>query len=197
MTLVAVSKGRTLDQIREVYAKGYRDFGENRIEEALAKMEALPKDIRWHFIGRIQSNKISKLVGHFALVHSVDRVEIAEKLARASEARGCITKVLLQVNTSGEKSKAGLKPEEWLERLDHVLSLKGISVCGLMTMAPQTDDEALIRQTFARLRQMREDLNDPRFAILSMGMSDDYQIAIEEGATMVRLGRALFEELYF
>ncbi len=193
VTLIVVSKGRTTPQIEEVYGCGYRNFAENRIEEALPKIEALPKDIRWHFIGRIQSKKIPKLVGHFSLIHSVDREEIAEKISKVSLERGLCTSVLLQVNTSLEKSKAGLTPLEWIQCYDRVKALKGIHVCGLMTMAAQTEDESLIRHAFARLRQMRDELKDLNLTTLSMGMSDDYQIAVEEGATMVRLGRLIFQ----
>jgi len=193
VTLIVVTKGRTIPQIEEVYTRGYRNFGENRIEEALPKIEALPKDIRWHFIGRIQSKKISKIVGHFSLIHSVDREEVAVKLSRASLEREICTSILLQVNTSGEESKAGLSPEEWKACFEHVTQLEGVRVCGLMTMAPQTEDKELIRRTFSKLRAMRDELNSLTLTILSMGMSSDYQIAVEEGATMVRLGRALYQ----
>ena len=124
VTLVVVSKGRTAGQIEEVYARGFRDFGENRIEEALPKIKVLPNDIRWHFIGRIQSKKIRKLVGHFSLIHSVDRKEIAEKLSEESVKRDLCTTILLQVNTSGEESKAGLPPEQWMACYDELRAEK-------------------------------------------------------------------------
>lgn len=189
--IIAVSKGRTFEEIRKVYETGVRDFGESRVAEALEKMVQLPNDIRWHFIGKLQKNKVNKVVGKFALVHSVDSVELAKKLAQASVERGLITAILLQANTSGEKSKSGLSPAEWKARWPQVKSLKGLNVQGCMTMAPHTDDQQVIRRCFSALRELRDDLG---LKELSMGMSNDHKIALEEGATMVRLGKAIFDE---
>lgn len=186
VTLVAVSKGRSVEQIAKVYEMGIRDFGENRVDEALLKMEALPKDIRWHFIGRLQRKKVPKVLGRFHLIHSVDSEKLAYALAKGNES------ILLQVNTSGEKSKAGLTSDEWKKHIPNLIKCKGLNVCGLMTMAPLSDDQEMIRKTFARLRYFKEELNNPKISTLSMGMSSDYKIAVEEGSTMVRLGSLIF-----
>lgn len=192
ITLVAVSKGRSAQQIRTLYDQGVRDFGENRVQELLPKVEALPKDIRWHFVGRLQRNKAAKVVGPAALIHSVDTFELAQKLSNVSEQRALRTRVLLEVNTSGEETKAGLRPEQWETLYPKIAPLPGIQVEGVMTMAPQSNDEALVRRCFARARLLAETLALPT---LSMGMSSDYVWAIEEGATLVRIGSLLFGDL--
>jgi len=191
ITLVAVSKGRSVEQIRLLYDQGVRDFGENRVQELLPKVEALPSDIRWHFVGRLQRNKAAKVVGPTALIHSVDTFELAQKLSDVSEQRMLRTRVLLEVNASGEKTKAGLHPEQWEALYPNLAQLPGIQIEGVMTMAPHSDDEALVRSCFARTRLLAETLALPT---LSMGMSSDYVWAIEEGATLVRIGSLLFGE---
>ncbi len=193
--LIVVSKNRTVEEIQEVYKEGCRDFGESRIPEALQKMECTPSDIRWHFIGKLQKNKVGKAIGKFALIHSVDCYELAEYISTLSEKRGVKTAILLQTNTSGELSKGGLSPEKWEELFPKVLELTGIEVAGLMTMAPYTEDERVIRNTFCLLKRLQEKLQKVYgvpLATLSMGMSHDYPLAIEEGATLIRLGEAIF-----
>ncbi len=199
VTLVAVSKGRSVTEMLKVYAAGVRDFGENRVQEAFEKMEQMPADVRWHFIGKLQSNKISKVIGRFVLIHSVDSAELARKISRSSLQRGLRTPILLEANTSGETSKSGLRPEEWEAVFPVLLDLEGIEVKGLMTMAPLTDNESIIRDSFAKLRQLRDRLQsrggkEVDLSTLSMGMSSDHVIAIEEGATLVRIGTAIFDE---
>ena len=189
ITVIAVSKQRSIEEIKIAYNQGCRDFGENRIPEALEKMALLPKDINWHFIGALQKNKVNKAIGHFGLIHSVDNPELAAKIAKSSEAANVTTSILLQVNTSGEASKQGLNPEAWRPYLESLFALKNIEIKGLMTMAPLTEDTALIRQTFRTLREFRDELNLP---LLSMGMSHDYKIAIEEGANLLRIGTSIF-----
>ncbi len=191
ITLLVVSKKHSVEEIAQLYSQGARDFGETRVQEALPKIEELPKDIRWHFIGTVQKNKISKIVGNFVLIHSVDSLEVADKISQTSLQRGVVTNVLLEANTSGEKSKAGLTPSAWKGCFTDLLELKGIQVQGLMTMAPLTEDRECIRETFRQLRLLREDLR-AELPILSMGMSGDFPLAIEEGATIVRIGRAIF-----
>lgn len=184
ITVVAVSKQRTVEEIQALYDAGCRDFGENRLPEALEKQAALPKDIRWHFIGTLQSKKATKALGHFSLIHSVDTPKLALKLPGE--------KILLQVNVTGEESKHGLSPEEWLHEIE---SLKDLSLQGLMTMAPLGASEKELHKTFAALRSFRDTLEihcGLNLPLLSMGMSGDYRIAIEEGATHVRIGSALF-----
>lgn len=197
--LVAVSKTYPIELIQEAYQANCRDFGENRVQESLQKIPLLPSDIRWHFIGTLQANKVNKVVGTFHLIHSVDSVELACKISAASQKRGVVTPILLEVNTSGEESKHGLNEEEWLMHLKEIDQLPNICLKGLMTMAPLTDDRERIRSCFRSLRQLRDkfktQLKDPaQFEELSMGMSHDYEIAIQEGATLLRIGTALFGE---
>jgi PLP dependent protein len=199
--VVAVSKGRTVAQIQEAYWAGCRDFGENRIKEALEKMEQTPSDIRWHFIGKLQKNKVNKAIGRFVLIHSVDSFELAQHIARVSEERGTKTAILLEANTSGEESKSGLPPEEWVKNIPSLLQLKGITVQGLMTMAPLTEEEGLIRKCFSELRLARDHLQRiagerAELSTLSMGMTHDFPIAINEGATLIRIGTAIFHETF-
>lgn len=189
LRLVAVSKTQSAEAIETLYDAGQRDFGENRVQEALEKQLVCPKDVRWHLIGSLQRKKVPKVIGRFALIHSVDSAELAEKIASCSAQQGLQTSVLLQVNCSGEESKHGLAPGDWERVLPEITQLAGLSVQGLMTMAPLTDDEALIRACFRQLRELRDAWG---LSELSMGMSNDFRIAIEEGATLLRIGRALF-----
>jgi pyridoxal phosphate enzyme (YggS family) len=192
--LVAVTKGRSLEEIQEAYSCGLRDFGENRVDEALQKREQLPSDIRWHFIGKLQKNKVNKVIGKFALIHSIDSVELAEKISRTSIQQGLKTAVLLEVNTSREATKSGLSSEAWKMRYLELQRLHGIEIHGLMAMAPLTEDESAIRSCFKELRLLGQTLQEESgdLATLSMGMSHDFPIAIQEGATLLRIGTALF-----
>lgn len=197
ITLVPVSKGHSVEKIHEVYEAGCRTFGENRVQEAVQKITQAPSDIHWHFIGTLQKNKVNKVIGKFSLIHSVDSVELAEAISDRSE--GEVTKILLEVNTSGEEAKHGLKVPEWKEKFQQVLQLPGVQVEGLMTMAPYTDQQDVIRKCFRDLRNLRKDLAllmsiEEEKLHLSMGMSNDYLIAIEEGATLLRIGTAIFGE---
>lgn len=201
ITLVAVTKQVDWQTALTLYHLGQRDFGENRIPEALAKKEALPPDCRWHFIGKLQSNKVRKAIGPFALIHSIDSFSLAEKVSAVSLEQGSITPILLQSNTSGEAAKQGLSPEEWRQCFEDILQLPGITVQGFMTMAPlgsRTEAEKqTIRSCFRKLRQLRDEFNDAyhlNMPHLSMGMSQDFSIAIEEGATLLRIGSALFDK---
>lgn len=189
IVLVAISKGRSVEDIRAVYDLGLRDFGENRVDEALNKMEQLPSDIRWHFIGKLQKNKVNKVIGRFTLIHSVDSVELAEKISASSCEGGLKSALLLETNTSGEPTKSGLSPDEWRKRYRDLLDLKGIGIEGLMTMAPLTEDEGVIRHCFSELRLLGEELH---LQTLSMGMTNDFPLAVQEGATLLRIGTALF-----
>lgn len=196
---MAVSKTYSVDDIQRVYNKGCRDFGESRIQEALEKQPLLPKDIQWHLIGTLQKNKVNKAVESFALIHSVDTLELAQKISEASLNKGVITSILLQVNVSGEQSKHGLSPLEWRAALESVSQLPNLAVRGLMTMAPLVEDESLIRTCFRQLFQLHAEFEQkvPQpsiFTELSMGMSHDYPIAIQEGATILRIGTAIFGE---
>lgn len=194
--LLAVTKTQPLSAIQEVYLAGCRDFGENRVQEVLPKMEELHVQARWHLIGTLQKNKVSKVIGKFYMIHSVDSPELAEKIAEASVKSGIVTRILLEVNTSGEESKHGFTPDGFKESVQAIAELPNIELHGLMTMAPFDASEDVIRHCFSKLRKLKEETvlgaRHP-FNELSMGMTHDYRIAIEEGATIVRIGTALFE----
>lgn len=197
IAIISVSKFCPLSSIEAVYQEGCRDFGESRLQEALDKIPQLPSDCRWHLIGTLQTKKIKKALSAFQLIHSVDTSELAEKISQASESIGITTSILLQVNTSGEASKHGLSPKEWEQFLPQINQLPGLRIEGLMTMAPLTDEANIIRECFRSLRKYRDKwkplMKDPSlFKHLSMGMSHDYLIAIEEGATLLRIGTAIF-----
>jgi pyridoxal phosphate enzyme (YggS family) len=195
ISLVVVSKMHSWEEMKAAYELGCRDFGENRLQEALEKMDVAPKDIRWHFIGKLQKNKVAKAMGKFALIHSVDSLELAEKISSESVQRGLVTRVLLEANLSGEKTKGGLSREEWKRCFSQVLKLDGIEVLGLMTMAPLTEDASVIRHTFSEcvhLQSELQQLGGRALPTLSMGMSNDYRLAIEEGSTLLRIGSAIF-----
>lgn len=181
------SKYFSTDEILEFYQQGVRDFGENRIQEALKKIEALPKDIRWHFLGHLQSNKISKVKEKFCLIHSIDSLEIAQKCSKAFTQEQAI---LIQVKTTDEETKTGLNLEEFKRVYKELVKLPNLKVSGLMTLAPRGGDEVKARASFKMLKELKEQFGDKDWE-LSMGMSQDYPIAIEEGATLLRIGRLL------
>ena len=183
ITLVAVSKGRSLDQILEVYAAGHRDFGENRAQELVEKVPRLPDDIRWHFVGPLQRNKARKVRG--ALLHSLDREPLARTWVGAP--------ALVQVNIGEESQKHGVAPAAALEFVDLCRGV-GVEVHGLMAIPPRAAFPEQARPFFAKLRRLRDDAgrHHPQVRELSMGMTDDFEIAVSEGATMVRIGRAIF-----
>lgn len=192
ISVVAVSKGRSIEEIKEAYSLGFRDFGENRVQEALEKMESLPKDIRWHFIGKLQKNKVKKVIGRFFLIHSVDTFELAKKISIFSNALDQKTSILLEVNTSGEETKSGMSPKIVMQEYENLQKLSGIEIKGLMTMAPFTKDREVIRNCFRDLRLLLEQM---KLNELSMGMTNDFPIAISEGATLLRIGRLIFEDI--
>lgn len=190
--LLAVSKTKPAAAIREAHAAGVRDFGENYLQEALGKqLELADLDLTWHFIGPIQSNKTKPIAEHFAWVHSVDRLKIAERLAAQRPAGLPPLNICLQVNVSGEASKSGCTPEELPALAQAVTQLPQLRLRGLMTIPEPSDDPAEQHAAFARLRELRDRL-DPGLDSLSMGMSHDLEAAIAEGATWVRIGTALF-----
>jgi PLP dependent protein len=199
VTLVAVTKGHPFEVVEAALAAGLRDLGENRVESLVERAARVTEpDCRWHMVGRLQRRQAPELHGVTHLVHSVDSVRLAERLSRTAPEGGPSLRILVQVNTSGEEAKTGFPPEEAVEGVARILELPGLEVEGLMTMAPFTDREGVIRRTFAGLRDLAEDLRGGLAAYqgreLSMGMSNDYQVAVEEGSTMVRLGTALFGE---
>ncbi len=196
--LVAVTKGHPLEALRAALEAGVPDLGENRVEELEEKEAALGRDrATWHMIGHLQSRKAARAAGAAHLIHSVDSLHLAEKLSRSAEGRGSEVRVLAQVNTSGEESKGGLEPAGAVEAVLAMAALPGVRVEGLMTMAPFVGDVEVLSSAFRRLRETLEEVRrrDPRVGPeLSMGMTNDFEIAIREGSTMVRIGTALFGE---
>lgn len=188
--LVAVSKNRSIEEIREVSLAGITAFGENRVQEALSKYEAkLP--IQWHMVGHLQTNKVKEAVKIFDLIQSVDSLRLAQEIDKQAAGINKIQEILLEVKTSAEKTKFGLPPDELPGFLKAARELKNISVQGLMTIAPLVNDPQEARPYFRILKELKNRV-DPEF-ILSMGMTGDFQVAIEEGADIVRVGRAIFE----
>ncbi|MDQ8023909.1 MAG: YggS family pyridoxal phosphate-dependent enzyme [Moraxellaceae bacterium] len=198
VSLLAVSKTFTAAAVREAAAAGQRAFGESYLQEALPKIEALADlDLEWHFIGPLQANKTRAVAGAFQWVHSLDRLRIAQRLSEQRDVHLPPLQVCLQVNVSGEQSKSGVTPEE-LPALAHaVAALPRLQLRGLMTIPEASDDTALVRSRFARLRELRDDLRSqlgPQLDTLSMGMSGDLELAVAEGATLLRIGTAIFGE---
>lgn len=193
--LVAVSKTHPADSVREAFDAGQRVFGESRVQEALAKIPLLPSAADWHFIGHLQSNKIRKALPCFSLFHGVDDVELARQIDRIAAELGLFPKILLEVNVSGEASKFGLAPDAVRSVFDELLALPRVQLCGLMTMAPPVEKPGDARPFFAHLRTLRDELEcagGVPLPELSMGMSGDYEAGIAEGATLVRVGSAIF-----
>jgi pyridoxal phosphate enzyme (YggS family) len=194
ITLVAVTKTFGPEMVDAVVAAGVEDIGENRIQEFLSKSDGVRSACRWHLIGPLQRNKATKAIGRFHMVQSIDRVEIARMLDRLGRERGLETRALLQVNTSGEASKHGVAPSEAAAALDEVRRLEHIRIEGLMTIGPLSPEPGDTRRAFRELYELRERLrnaSDLPLPQLSMGMSGDYEMAIEEGATIVRLGTVI------
>jgi PLP dependent protein len=205
ITLIAVSKTKSIDLIAEAAAAGQVDFGENRLEELWEKVDLARErgleQIRWHMIGTIQSRKTADCIGPFALIHSVDRLKIAQRLDREASAAGQILPILLEINVSGEESKHGFTPVQLLAAMPQLLTFPSLRYEGLMTMAPLVDDAEDVRPVFRSLRQLLDQLrreypptqhSEVTWRHLSMGMTNDFEVAIEEGATLVRIGTAIF-----
>ena len=197
ITLVAVSKTFPVEFVKMAYNLGVTNFGENRVQEALPKIaEFHPHDVYWHMIGHLQSNKASKVVGAFDMVESVDNLHLAQRLSRHAEAYDMRLPILLQVNVSGETSKEGMSIAEARQVARQIAALSALEIRGLMAIAPLVDNPEEVRPVFRGLRtlheQLQHELPQCPWQHLSMGMSDDYRVAIEEGATIVRIGRAIF-----
>ncbi len=198
--LVAVSKFKPDNLILEAYNAGQRDFGENRPQELSAKMERLPSDIRWHFIGRLQSNKIKMIIDKVYLIHSVDSFKLISEISKEATKRGLEPSILIQQHISDEDSKQGFSDSEMDEAIELALGFGNIKLRGVMGMASLTDDSDKVRDEFRRLKSSFERLKskyflyDSKFCEISMGMSGDYRIAAEEGSTIVRIGTSIFGE---
>lgn len=202
ITLVAVTKTQSLAVVKALLEAGVCDVGENRVEQLVERAEAIAQtrpelQVRWHMIGRLQRRQVPPLHGMAHRVHSVDSVRLAERLSRTRPEGMPPLPILVQCNTSGEEVKAGFTPDEAEEGIGQILELPGLSVDGLMTMAPFTGEEGVIRGTFTALRKLQEGLRQSLTGytgdILSMGMSNDFEWAVEEGSTMIRVGSVLFE----
>ena len=208
--MICVSKFHPNEAIIEAYEAGERDFGESRVQELLPKYEALPKDIRWHFIGHLQTNKVKQIVPFVHLIHSVDSLRLLECINREAEKIGRKVRVLLEVHVAKEETKSGFTPEELLSLDLPLSSLNHVEICGLMGLATNPDDAQEIRRCFQAIRQLadtclsryRADTTSTGYTedterIISMGMSDDYLLAIQEGSTMVRIGSSIFGERHY
>lgn len=197
VTLIAVSKTKPIGMLEEAYKAGIRVFGENKVQELIEKYDKMPDDIQWQMIGHLQRNKVKYIIGKAELIHSVDSIRLLEAVEKEAEKKQVTAKVLLEVNMAKEDSKFGLMPEEVPEFIDKVPGFKHIQVCGLMTIAPDTEQPEENRQYFSALRKLSVDIaakniDNITMGVLSMGMTNDYEVAIEEGATMVRVGTGIF-----
>jgi len=195
--LVAISKTHEAEKVREAIEAGQSLFGESRVQEARVKIPDLPSNLRWHFVGHLQKNKIRHALPLFELIHSVDSLALAEDINRIAEEDGLHPRVLLEVNVAGEGSKFGFKPETLRAEMESLLALPRLSILGLMTIPPLAEEAEDSRKYFVQLRELRDQLQTEfhvDLAQLSMGMTQDFGIAVEEGATLVRVGTAIFGE---
>ena len=199
VTLIAVSKTKPLPMLEEVYSLGIRDFGENKVQELVDKAEQLPDDIRWHMIGHLQRNKVKYIVDKVYMIHSVDSLRLAEEISKEAVKRGIIVNILIEVNVAGEESKFGVTPEDTPGLVQEISHLPSILVRGLMTIAPFVENAEDNRIFFSALKKLYVDITNKnidnvRMDYLSMGMTGDYEVAIEEGASFVRVGTGIFGE---
>lgn len=200
VTLIAVSKTKPVEALMEAYEAGARDFGENKVQELLNKIPQLPSDIRWHMIGHLQRNKVKYIIDKVCLIHSVDSLRLAEEISKEALKHGITANILIEVNVAGEESKFGVSVEEAETLVADIAKLPGICIKGLMTIAPFVDNEEENREYFRKLKQLSVDImrknidNRSMDEELSMGMTGDYKVAVEEGATYVRVGTGIFGE---
>ena len=195
VTLIAVTKTFPAERVREAFDAGQIDVGENRLQEAESKIPLLPASLRWHYIGQLQRNKVRKVLPLFAMIHSIDSLRLAQYTNEVARELGLFPRVFLQVNHAGEESKAGFSLESLRAEWETLLGLDRLEIVGLMTVPPAVEDPEQSRPWFAALRELRDELSRgmlPTLPCLSMGMSGDYVVAIEEGATHVRVGSAIF-----
>ena len=193
--LVAIAKTHSADKVREAIEAGQTLFGESRVQEARAKIPELPSNLRWHFVGHLQKNKIRHALPLFEMIHSADSLELAQDINRIAEEQGMHPRVLLEVNVAGEGSKFGFKSETLRAEMESLLVLPRLSILGLMTIPPLAEEAEVSRKYFIQLRELRDRLQTEfhvDLAQLSMGMTEDFVVAVEEGATLVRVGTAIF-----
>lgn len=199
VTLIAVSKTKPVEMLQEIYDENIRDFGENKVQELCSKMEQLPSDIRWHMIGHLQRNKVKYIVGKVELIHSVDTYRLAEEINIQAKKQNVIVPILIEVNIAHEESKFGISAEDAILLVEEISKLENIRIKGLMTIAPYVENPEDNRLYFRKIKQLSVDITNKNIdnvfmEILSMGMTGDYMVAIEEGATMVRVGTGIFGE---
>jgi pyridoxal phosphate enzyme (YggS family) len=199
VTLIAVSKTKPVEMLQEIYDENIRDFGENKVQELCSKMEQLPSDIRWHMIGHLQRNKVKYIVGKVELIHSVDTYRLAEEINIQAKKQNVIVPILVEVNIAHEESKFGISAEDAILLVEEISRLENIRIKGLMTIAPYVENPEDNRLYFRKIKQLSVDITNKNIdnvsmEILSMGMTGDYMVAIEEGATMVRVGTGIFGE---
>ena len=199
VTLIAVSKTKPVEMLQEVYDEGIRYFGENKVQEMCDKMEVMPKDINWNMIGHLQTNKVKYIVGKTSLIHSVDSLKLAEEIQKQAIKNDVIVDILVEVNIANEETKFGISKEEAIQMVKDIAKLDHIRIKGLMTIAPFVENPEDNRLYFREIKQLSVDINNQNIDnvcmdILSMGMTGDYMVAIEEGATMVRVGTGIFGE---
>ncbi len=196
VTLVVVSKTHPVEAIQKIYDLGHRDFGENKVQEMQEKAELLPKDIRWHMIGHVQTNKIRQMANFVHLIHGIDKAKRLKEVQKRAKNAGRVQDVLLQVKIADEDTKFGMTLQEAKEVLnaENVAKMQNVNIVGLMGMATFTDDIEQVREEFQALKKLYDELNAefPQIQLLSMGMTADYQIALEEGSNMLRVGSAIF-----
>lgn len=197
VTLIAVSKTKPVSMLQEIYDEGVRDFGENKVQEIQSKYEVLPNDIRWHMIGHLQRNKVKMIVDKTCLIHSVDSYRLAEEINIQAKKKNIIVPILVEVNIAEEDSKFGIHKEDAIQLVKDIATLENIKIEGLMTIAPEVPNPEENRLYFRNIRQLsvdiaNENIDNVTMNVLSMGMTGDYMVAIEEGATMVRVGTGIF-----
>ena len=202
VTLIAVSKTKPASMIQEAYGAGIRDFGENKPQEIRDKAPVLPDDIRWHMIGHLQRNKVKYVVGTAVMIHSVDSLALAQAIDQEAAKRGIIVPVLAEVNVAAEESKSGLAPADVEEFIVQAAALSHVRIRGLMTIAPLVDEAEKNREIFRELKKLsidiqKKNIDNVSMCELSMGMTNDYTVAIEEGATFVRVGTGIFGERFY
>ena len=197
VTLIAVSKTKPLEMLREAYDAGARVFGENKVQEIVDKYDHMPSDVKWHMIGHLQRNKVKYIVDKVAMIHSVDSFRLAETIEKEAAKKNVTVPILIEVNVAQEESKYGLKPEEVLPFIEEIADFSHIQIKGLMTIAPYVENAEENRDIFRELKKLSVDIaakniNNVTMSVLSMGMTGDYMVAVQEGATMVRVGTGIF-----
>ena len=195
--MIAVSKTKPLEELQKAYYCGGRDFGEKKVKEILKKAPAMPADARFHMIGHLQRNKVRQVLPYVTMIHSVDSVRLALEIQREAQRANRAIDILLEINVAGEESKFGFSPEEVMDALSEIRDFSNVHVCGLMTIAPFVENSEENRPIFKKLFQLcvdikRKNIDNSSMAVLSMGMTGDYVVAVEEGATMVRVGTGIF-----